>query len=253
VATTIKLCFRLLGITALLGLAACSTTPVQQGEVISPVFSAEDVLGEDVTYAGDIYDPWQGFNRAMYRFNYRFDKYIMLPSVKGYQAITPDFAEKGVHNFVNNIKSISTIINSALQLHGKKTLQTTGRFAVNTTIGILGLFDVATRMDIPHHREDFGQTLGRWGVGNGPYIVLPLLGPSNLRDATGIGVDWWAFNEIDVMDFDDHEWRRLVYGVLNALDTRANVAFRYYETGSPLEYRMVRMLYTTKRQLDVAK
>ena len=195
----------LLLLVAVLALGACSTAPVQQGDaVIEPSFSADRVLGDDVAYLSDeISDPWEGFNRSMYRFNYRFDKYVFLPVVNGYKAITPDFLEKGIHNFFLNLEDITTFFNSILQLSGTKTVQTTGRFLVNTTVGLLGFIDVASRLDIPKHDEDFGQTLGYWGVGNGPYLVLPILGPSNVRDGIGLGVDWAVYTAIqDELDID---------------------------------------------------
>ena len=244
----------LLLLLAVLALGACSTAPVQQGDtIIEPDFSADRLLDDDVTYlSDDISDPWEGFNRSMYRFNYRFDKYVFLPVVKGYKAITPDFLEQGIHNFFLNLEDITTFYNSILQLSGTKTIQTTGRFLVNTTVGLLGFIDVASRLDIPKHDEDFGQTLGYWGVGNGPFLVLPILGPSNVRDGIGLGVDWAVYAALlDELDMKDEE--ELALAVMKSIDTRANVAFRYYETGSPFEYDWVRRLYTTKRKMDIEK
>ena len=137
--------------------------------------------------AEEIPDPWEGFNRTMYRFNYRFDKYIFLPAVRVYEAVLPDFAEQGIHNFFNNIRDITTLINSVLQLSADKSAITTQRLMWNTTVGLLGLVDVASKMELPRQQEDFGQTLGHWGVGTGPYLVLPIDGPSNVRDTTGLG------------------------------------------------------------------
>lgn len=244
----------LLLLVALLALGACSTAPVQQGDaVIEPSFSADRVLDDDVVdLTDDISDPWEGFNRSMYRFNYRFDKYVLLPVVTGYKAITPDFMEKGIHNFFLNLEDITTFFNSILQLSATKTVQTTGRFLVNTTVGLLGFIDVASMIDIPKHDEDFGQTLGYWGVGNGPYLVLPVLGPSNVRDGVGLGVDWLVYTAvIDELDMkDSEEW---ALAIMKGIDTRANVAFRYYETGTPFEYDWVKLLYTTKRKMDIEK
>ena len=234
-------------------LGGCSTAPIQHGEPEEPIFSADRVLQPGVTYAGDIYDPWEGFNRTIYRFNYRFDKYVFLPAVRGYKAVLPGFAETGLHNFFTNFRQITTLINSALQLSGTKTFETTGRLVINSTVGILGFIDVATYMRIPQHQEDLGQTLGYWGVGTGPYLVLPVLGPSSVRDGIGLGVDTLVRNEIRSQLLDPETWQEWTWDILDAIDTRANVAFRYYETGSPFEYGLVRMLYTTKRQLDIEK
>lgn len=245
---------QLLLLVAVLALGGCSTAPVMQGdEVIEPSFPANRVLDSDVTYlSNEISDPWEGFNRSMYRFNYRFDKYAFLPVVNGYKAITPDFLEQGIHNFFLNLEDITTFFNSILQLSATKTVQTTGRFLVNTTVGLLGFIDVASRLDMPKHDEDFGQTLGHWGVGNGPFLVLPLLGPSNVRDGVGLGVDWLVYTAvIDELDMKDSE--ELALSIMKAIDTRATTAFRYYETGTPFEYEWVKLLYTTKRNMDIEK
>lgn len=242
-------------LVAVLALGACSTAPVMQGdEVVEPSFPASSVLDSDLAYLSDeISDPWEGFNRSMYRFNYRFDKYLLLPVVRGYKAILPDFLEQGIHNFWLNLDDIFTFYNSILQLNGTKTVETTGRFLINSTVGLLGFIDVASRLDIPKHDEDFGQTLGYWGVGNGPFLVLPILGPMNVRDGVGFGVDylvysWLLDDELDVKESD--QWAMLIS---KSIDARANVAFRYYETGSPFEYEWVRLLYTTKRKMDIEK
>ncbi len=241
-------------LAASLLVTGCSTVPLQVGDTLEePVFSAERIVREDTGYVETFPDPWEGFNRTMYRFNYRFDRYVFLPAVSAYQAVMPDFAEKGVHNFFTNFRQISTLINSILQFEGAKALETTSRPLVNTTIGVLGLFDWASPMGIPYHQEDFGQTLGVWGVGSGPYLVLPILGPSSVRDGTGLLVDAVVRNEIRNEIVDLETWQEWTWTILDAIDTRAHVAFRYYETGSPFEYEWVRMLYSTKRQLDIEK
>jgi phospholipid-binding lipoprotein MlaA len=235
-------------------LAGCSTQPIVEGEEPEEaVFPADFIVSEDVETVEKIGDPWQGLNKAIYRFNYRFDNYVLLPAVIGYTKITPRFLRTGVHNFYTNFYNIRTIYNSVLQFSGTKTFQTTGRLLVNSTIGLLGLFDPATAMGIPQHQEDFGQTLGKWGVGTGPYVVLPLLGPSNVRDAVGVGVDAVTMNWIreEIVPLST-EWR-IVWSVLYAIDTRLHVKFLYYQTGSPWEYELVRTLYTTKRELDIEK
>jgi len=237
-----------------IALGACSTAPVlPEGEQpLEPRFDADRVLLETTqTPANAISDPWEGFNRSMYRFNYRFDKYLFLPVVNGYQAITPDFMEQGIHNFFRNLQDITTLINSILQLSPEKTANTVARLAINSTVGILGFINVAHNM--PRSDEDFGQTLGHWGVGPGPYLVLPVLGPSSLRDGTGTLVDRVVFSEIRSKALNLETWQKLTWDTMNTIDTRAHVAFRYYETGSPFEYDWVRLLYSTKRQLDVER
>ena len=245
----------LLLLIAVLLLAGCSTAPMKKGdEPVEPSFSADRLLDDDVTYLADeIWDPWEGFNRTMYRFNYLFDKYVFLPVASGYQAITPNFMEQGFHNFFQNFGELTSLMNSILQLQPTKTVETTCRFLVNTTVGLLGLFYVASKLDIPKHDEDFGQTLGHWGVGNGPFLVLPILGPSNVRDGLGLGVDWYVRSEIREEGLGMKNSEVTAWDSLHSIDTRANVAFRYFETGSPFEYEWVRLLYTTKRRMDIER
>jgi phospholipid-binding lipoprotein MlaA len=253
--TDMKLLHYALALVVALLVGACSTAPIQKGDVIEePFFTPQDVLVPGATYISEeIPDPWEGFNRTMYRFNYRFDKYVFLPAVRVYEAVLPDFAEEGIHNFFNNIRDITTLINSILQLSADKTVITTQRLMWNTTVGLLGLIDVGSKMDLPRQQEDFGQTLGHWGVGTGPYLVLPIYGPSNVRDTTGLLTDSVMMSAIDPLDLQAATWRQVAYYTLYPLDLRAHIPFRYYETGSPFEYELVRMLYTTKRKMDIEK
>ena len=162
------------------------------------------------------------------------------------KTITPDLVEDGISNFINNVFEVTNLTNAVLQLKPKAAGKTTGRFLINTTLGIGGLFDVATKMGIYEQNEDFGQTLGRYGVGNGAYLVLPFIGPSNLRDATGSIADALTFSKIDLLNLDDHSKRKVIFYLTNAIDTRHNTSFRYYGTGSPFEYELIRLLYTKK-------
>ncbi|MCL6419994.1 MlaA family lipoprotein [Aestuariirhabdus haliotis] len=234
--------------------SACSTNPRVDGDVADKAYyDAGKLVAKDGDYmVKDDYDPWEGFNRTMYRFNYHLDRYVLLPVVDGYQFITPDPVETGIHNFFNNIREIPTFFNSVFQLEFTKSYQTAGRFVTNTTVGLLGFLDAATYFGIPKHKEDFGQTLGYWGVGNGPYLVLPLFGPSSARDGIGLGVDTLmmsaVYNELDMKSEEE-----LALMVMNGIDTRANTSFRYYETGSPFEYELVRELWLQKRKLDIEK
>ncbi|RRJ83312.1 MlaA family lipoprotein [Aestuariirhabdus litorea] len=249
-------CPRLLAALILMGtLAGCSVNPKVEGEQpANTYFEADALLSDDGSHyrTRQVYDPWEGFNRTMYRFNYRLDRYVLLPVVSGYQYITPDIVETGIHNFFNNLGEINTFLNSLLQLEFTKTVQTGGRFLTNSTVGLLGFIDVATQLGIPRRKEDFGQTLGYWGVGSGPYLVLPVFGPSSLRDGVGLGVDSLArsavLNELDMKSSEE-----TALTVMDGIDTRANTPFRYYETGSPFEYELVRGLWMTKRKLDIEK
>ncbi len=132
-------------------------------------------------------DPFEGFNRSMYSFNDTLDKAILKPVAKGYKAVLPDFAQKMVHNFFSNIDDVFVTGNNLLQFKFKQAGSSFTRVWVNTIFGVLGLFNVAHSLE--KQNEDFGQTLGHWGVGSGPYLVLPFLGPSSVRDGAGMSVD----------------------------------------------------------------
>ncbi len=134
-------------------------------------------------------DPFEGFNRSMYNFNMKLDKYFFKPVSDGYKFITPDFVETGVSNFFNNLKGINVVLNDFLQGKFAQGASDTGRFLTNTTIGIAGLVDVASELGLHSNVEDFGQTLAVWGVGEGPYLVLPVMGPTTIRDGSGGIVD----------------------------------------------------------------
>jgi phospholipid-binding lipoprotein MlaA len=201
-------------------------------------------------------DPLEPFNRAMYRFNARFDRAVFLPVVDGYRWITPDPVETGVSNFFENLLEIRNFANNALQLHGADTLVSGARFVINTTLGIGGLFDPATKLGLNVRKEDFGQTLGRWGVGAGPYLVLPLLGPSGLRDAGGLAVDMAANSLADPLQLDgvrDDAAATAGYNLVKGVDARSTTTFRYYRTGSPFEYVLVRFAYTRMREVEVER
>lgn len=232
-------------------MTACSTAPVQTDEAIEPLFTADRILDQEVVDVVDVYDPWEGFNRSIYRFNYHFDQQVFLPAIRGYEAVMPDIARQGLSNFFNNFRDAITLYNSILQLSPEKSFNSAGRLMVNSTVGLLGFIDVASAMGIRRPIEDFGQTLGYWGVGSGPYLVLPLLGPSSVRDGIGIGVDYIALDTMRGELVRLQTWMLWAWAILNAGDTRANTTFRYYETGSPFEYETIRLLYTTKRKIEI--
>lgn len=134
-------------------------------------------------------DPIESVNRGVYKFNDVTDKVILKPVATAYKTVTPTPIRKGFNNFFNNLGSITTVLNDLLQFKFADAFTDAGRFVINSTFGLAGFIDVASMDKIPNHKEDFGQTLGYWGVGNGAYLVIPLLGPSTLRDATGFVID----------------------------------------------------------------
>jgi len=140
-------------------------------------------------------DPLENFNRQVLDFNDLVDSYAIKPLAEGYEAAMPELAQQGVSNFFDNIGDVGNFANNALQLKGDQALLSFSRFAFNSTFGLAGLIDVASVMGIERHPEDLGQTLGYWGVPSGPYLVLPLLGPSTVRDTVNLipGQDPWMY------------------------------------------------------------
>lgn len=239
-------------------LSGCAGVTPAPEPIIPPMHAADTVIKADVIYPINVYDPWAGFNRRMYRFNFYFDKYVFLPVVGGYETVTPVVVQTGVSNFFANIGELFNFTNSVFQLKGKAALTTTGRFAINSTIGIAGIFDWATPMGLERENEDFGQTLGHYGVGSGPFLVLPIFGPSNLRDASGLVVDsttrMLVMAAIDPYKNCSSENELAIQASLYALEAinkRHNEKFRYYETGSPFEYVLVRFLYNEMRKIQI--
>ncbi len=164
-------------------------------------------------------DPWEGFNRGVFAFNETLDRYALKPAAQGYRFVTPDPVETGVGNFFSNLGEIGTTLNSLLQAKPGNAGIATGRFLINSTVGVLGFFDVASHLDLVGREEDFGQTLAVWGVGEGPYVVLPLLGPSTVRDAAGIPVDAYA----DPLTYVEEDEVRYSLFALDVIDTRAGL------------------------------
>ena len=203
-------------------------------------------------------DPWEGFNKNMYKFNYEADRFVLLPVVTGYETVVPRFARTGVSNFFANINEIRTLYNCMLQAKGKKSLATLGRFVTNSTIGIGGLFDPATAFGWRRENEDFDHTLETWGVGTGPYLVLPILGPNTVRSAGGIAVDggvrWAIANAIDPFGGTGARTEIEVgTTALETVDLRYRESFRYYDSDYPFEYNMVRYLFSQERELKIIR
>ena len=145
-------------------------------------------------------DPLENFNRAVYKFNDVADNAIIKPVSKGYRNVAPKFVVRGINNFFNNIRDVITIINELLQGKVEYAANDTGRVLVNSTIGLLGFIDVHSMSGGERRKEDFGQTLGYWGVGQGAYLVLPFIGPSTTRDAVGFVTDTLAFDPISYIN-----------------------------------------------------
>lgn len=164
-------------------------------------------------------DPLEPMNRGIYKFNEVADRYVLRPVAKGYDKVMPGVARTGVRNFFSNLFYPTVIVNDLLQLKLRQFGADTCRLVVNTLIGWGGLFDVATRAGLPANDEDFGQTLGYWGVGPGWYLMLPFLGPTDNRDLVGAGGDYFT-NPLVYYDNEEAAWG---LGALNAVDQRANL------------------------------
>jgi phospholipid-binding lipoprotein MlaA len=150
-------------------------------------------LGGCATIATDPRDPWEGWNRDVQSFNDGADEYFLTPVAEGYNWLMPSFASQGVSNIFNNLGDIRVTLNDFLQFKFVQGAEDFTRFLINTTLGVGGLFDVATELDFEQHEEDFGQTLGAWGMPSGPYMVLPILGPSTARGSLGLVGDAAAY------------------------------------------------------------
>ena len=165
----------------------------------------------------------------------------------------PDYGEERVSRFFDNIYEIGNFTNSLLQLKWRKAGTTTARFVINSTVGVAGLWDPATGWGLHRQNEDFGQTLGHYGVGSGAYVVLPVFGPSSARDTGGLVVDAAAFSAIDPLNFEHNEEWAAPFYALGGIDKRKRIPFRYYGAGSPFEYELVRMLVITSYSIHYTK
>jgi phospholipid-binding lipoprotein MlaA len=187
-----------MGLSALAALAAlwAAAGARAQEEAIEPSAEATAEAAEEEDLAppadeasadgaGQISDPFEGFNRAMYSVNNVFDENLLVPVAKGYRAVTPKDLRKGLRNFLDNAETPGVLVNDILQGKPERAGETVARFVINSTFGVAGFVDVAAKWGIPPHSEDFGQTFAVWGVGSGPYLYLPVFGPSSLRDSVG--------------------------------------------------------------------
>jgi phospholipid-binding lipoprotein MlaA len=188
-------------------------------------------------------------NRSVYNFNEVLDNIAVKPAAKVYTAVLPSPVRTGIHNFLGNLGDVWTLVNSALQLKGQATVETFMRINVNTFLGLGGVLDVATEMRLEKRKEDFGQTLGRWGVKPGPYVVLPILGPSTLRDALATPLD---IKGDMVQRFSDTATRN-VLSAARAMDVRSGLlqSVDVIKAAALDPYTFVRDGYLQKRENDV--
>lgn len=221
-------------------LAGCASSPDREEQ--------QEAVSDEVVYTeagrSEAKDPYESWNREVFAFNQTVDDWVLRPVAEGYQLVMPPVADRAVTNFFNNLSEVPNFINSVLQLKGEHAVVAAGRFTYNTVFGLGGLFDVATAFDLPERPEDFGQTLGYWGVGSGPYLMLPFLGPSSPRDFTGTAMDRLVFPSLwDYADTPDRYYAL----ALNIVDTRAGLlsAERFMSGDS---YTFVRNAYLQRRE-----
>ena len=195
-------------------------------------------------------DPWENFNRKMYRFNDSLDRAFLKPAAETITNTMPEPVNMGVSNFFANLDDITTGFNNLFQGKFVHALSDTGRVVVNSTLGVAGLFDVASRMHLEKHNEDFGQTLGKWGVEPGPYLVLPFLGPASVRDRVGYTVDFVFDLATYLTDEDGVRW--VLFGA-EILEDRAALldATDLLDTAALDPYAFQRDAYLQKREYDV--
>ena len=194
----------------------------------------------------DARDPWESMNRSVFSFNDKLDRIVLKPVATVYRDVVPSFARKGVHNFFGNLSDVWSAVNNALAGRKQETGDSISRVFVNTTVGVLGLFDVATDLKIERHKADFGTTLARWGVKPGPYVVLPLLGPATLREVAALPLDYRAnltnqFSEAATRD---------TLTLLNLVDTRATYlgASKAVEGAALDSYSFIRDVYLQRQR-----
>ena len=198
-------------------------------------------------------DPLEGFNRAMFTFNDTVDRAALKPAAQAYETVLPSFVQTGIGNFFGNIGDLWTAVNQLLQGNGANGASDIMRVAVNTTFGLGGLLDIGTEARLPKHKADFGQTLGVWGVGSGPYVVLPVFGPSTLRDTAAFPIDsygdLWRYKR-------PVNWRNVGY-VVRIIDRRAQLlnATSLLDDAALDKYQFVRDAYMQRRlsQIEDAK
>ena len=192
-------------------------------------------------------DPLEPFNRKVYGFNDSVDKAVLKPVAKGYVAVVPQLVRRGVTNVFNNLGMVVTTVNDALQLKGSKVPVDIARFTTNMIFGLGGLIDVASELKIENRKEDFGQTLGYWGVASGPYLILPLFGSSSTRDAPGLAVDFVASPFFYWNPDAQVRWGLFA---LDVTDTRANLleAEKFLDTAAIDRYSFLRDAYLQRRE-----
>ena len=204
-----------------------------------------------LTAGPDPQDPYEDFNRQMFAFNEGLDQAVIEPIARGYEAVTNEPVREGVGNFTSNLNEPLTFVNHVLQGQLPDAGATLGRFVINSTVGVAGIFDPASSMGMQRTKEDFGQTLGTWGVDSGPFLVLPVIGPTNPRDLTGMGADI-ALNPLNYPEFERDDEIRLGIAAVGGINARAGAIEAIDELRNQVDpYTTVRRLYGRTRAEDI--
>lgn len=229
-----------------MSMTACSTVTKVKTKALATLEKVSETTG----IGNNPDDPLEGFNRSMFNFNESLDASVLKPTAQAYQAVTPDFVQTGVGNFFSNIGDVWTAVNNVLQGNIGDGVNDLLRFGINTTMGLGGLIDVASAGGMPKHRADFGQTLGVWGVPAGPYVVLPILGASTLRDTIATPVDFKG----DILYSQSSVAVRNSTSVLKVIDKRASAldAVNLIEEAALDKYVFIRGAYLQRRESQIS-
>ncbi|MEQ6884905.1 VacJ family lipoprotein [Salicola sp. Rm-C-2C1-2] len=228
-----------------LGLSASALAQQSEGDASNlPGNVDPETVATSSVY--DERDPWQSFNRSIFAFNEVVDSNVARPVARGYNRVTPEPVNNGISNFFSNIGEPANVVNSLLQGKGEAALISTGRFIFNTTFGLLGLVDVASYMELPEQDEDFGQTFGVWGADTGPFLMLPFMGPSTVRDTAGRSVDYAVPDLMENVESPERYFLYALYGV----DLRASL-LSYEDQITGDRYTFIRNAYLQRREYQV--
>ena len=227
--------------------AMLTAVVVQTASAAEELAPAAPIEESKATLVRSLSDPWEGFNRKMFAFNMQADRYILKPLAKAYVFITPEFARHGIDNALSNVLELPSALNGVLQGNFRSAGHDSGRLLINTTLGLAGFLDVAQHMGLKSDdQEDFGQTLAVWGVKSGPYVVLPFMGPSTLREASALPVDWYT----DPKSYIDHVPTKNTVRVLSLVNTRANL-FPIEKSLTGDKYVFMREAYLQRRNFVI--
>lgn len=223
-------------------------TWIYAAAIVFQLFILAGCSSQQVTMTDPERDPWEAYNRKIHSFNMAFDNAIFRPVAKGYDVIMPDPPQRGVRNFFRNLAYPVTAINLVLQGKFEESLTATGRFLMNSTVGVLGFFDVATKLEMPYYEEDFGQTLAVWGWKDSRYLVMPIFGPYTARDFIGRGF----YGYFHPVSFAIREYNNYIPLVVDLISLRAELLpFQEELDAANDPYVLVRDVWLQNREFRI--